>query len=187
MRFALAALAVLPSTVLGAISIAGPSATSFWVQNTSNTITWSFTSGDPNPVDIVVINSDNTTLNGEFSIAQFVNTSSQTFTVTNVTLKSGSNYQVEFVNPQNHSDVFATSGIFDVKPPGTAPAPTSSVSNSSASATGSGSSSGSASPSNSSSPPAPTGGSSGASRVLGSTSVLSAIVACGVVSLAALL
>lgn len=45
------------------------------VQNTSNTIHWSFNSGDPSPVDIIVVNGYNATLNGPFSIAQFVDTS----------------------------------------------------------------------------------------------------------------
>ena len=45
------------------------------VQNTSNTITWSFGAGDPNPVSIIVTNKDNTTLNGAFSIAESVNVS----------------------------------------------------------------------------------------------------------------
>lgn len=47
------------------------------VQNTSNVITWTFTAGDPSPVDILVVNSDNTTLNGAFDIARFVDVSIQ--------------------------------------------------------------------------------------------------------------
>lgn len=43
---------------------------------------------------------------------------SQSVTVTNVTLKVGTGYQVEFVSPQNHSDVFAVGNTFDVKAPG---------------------------------------------------------------------
>ena len=42
----------------------------------------------------------------------------QTVTITHVTLKVGGNYEVEFVNPQNHSQVYATSNSFDVKAPG---------------------------------------------------------------------
>ena len=42
------------------------------VQNVSNTIQWSYTTGDPTPVDIIITNSNNQTLNGEFSIARFV-------------------------------------------------------------------------------------------------------------------
>lgn len=47
------------------------------VQNASNTITWQFSSGDPSPIDILVVNSNNATLNGAFSIARFVNVSIQ--------------------------------------------------------------------------------------------------------------
>ena len=42
----------------------------------------------------------------------------KTFTVTNVTLKTGSNYQVEFVNPTNASQIYAMSDTFDVKAAG---------------------------------------------------------------------
>jgi hypothetical protein len=44
----------------------------FRVQNLSNTISWTYTSGDPTPVDIIVTNGNNATLNGDFSIARFV-------------------------------------------------------------------------------------------------------------------
>ncbi|KAF7791556.1 hypothetical protein EIP86_002572 [Pleurotus ostreatoroseus] len=118
MRAALAALALLPASALATITITGPSPSSFWVQNTSNVITWTFTQGDPSPVDILVINSDNTTLNGAFDIAQFVDVSIQSVTITNVTLKNGSNYQVEFVNPLNASQIYATSQSFSVMPNG---------------------------------------------------------------------
>ena len=47
------------------------------VQNTSNVITWTYTPGDPSPVDIVVINAENATLNGDFSIDRFVDVSDQ--------------------------------------------------------------------------------------------------------------
>jgi hypothetical protein len=47
-------------------------ATPVRVQNTSNIISWSFTQGDASTVDIVVTNSNNQTLNGNFSIARSV-------------------------------------------------------------------------------------------------------------------
>ena len=50
------------------------------VQNQTNVITWQFNQGDPSPIEIVVINSNNATLNGAFSIAQFVNVSQQVST-----------------------------------------------------------------------------------------------------------
>jgi len=103
-----------------AISISGPSASAFWVQFTSNTITWSFSSGDPNPVDITVTNSNDTFLNGAFSIARNLDVSNGSFTVTNVTLKQGTGYVVNFVSPTNQTQIFASSAAFDVKPPGTA-------------------------------------------------------------------
>lgn len=47
----------------------------FRVQNVSNTIDWTYQSGDPTPVDIIVTNGANTTLNGDFFIARFVEVS----------------------------------------------------------------------------------------------------------------
>ena len=42
---------------------------------TSNNISWSFTSGDPNPVSIIITNGNDTFLNGNFSIAEYVDLS----------------------------------------------------------------------------------------------------------------
>lgn len=42
------------------------------VQNMSNLIAWKYTQGDATSVDIIVSNGDNTTLNGNFSIARNV-------------------------------------------------------------------------------------------------------------------
>lgn len=50
------------------------------VQNTSNTITWTFNQGDPNPIDILVVNADNKTLNGQFAIVSSANVSAEVYT-----------------------------------------------------------------------------------------------------------
>ena len=47
------------------------------VQNQTNVITWQFNQGDPSPININVVNSNNATLNGVFSIASFVNVSQE--------------------------------------------------------------------------------------------------------------
>ena len=39
------------------------------VANSTNIISWTFNAGDPSPVNIIVVNSDNATLNGPFFIA----------------------------------------------------------------------------------------------------------------------
>ncbi|PAV23656.1 hesp-379 [Pyrrhoderma noxium] len=137
MLFAKSAIALLAAASSAlAIAIDTPSASSFWVQNTSNTISWSFSSSDPNPIDIVVTNSNSSILNGNFSIARFVDLSNGTFTVTNVTLTVGTGYVVNFVNTSNSEQVFAQSGTFDVKEPGTTPASVSSASATATSASG---------------------------------------------------
>ena len=82
------------------------------------------------------MNEDVTVLNGAFSIKEYVDISlevpypfrevshevftvdPQSFTVTNVTLKTGSGYSVEFVNPANASNVYAIGPKFEVKPAG---------------------------------------------------------------------
>ncbi|KAI0300061.1 hypothetical protein B0F90DRAFT_575031 [Multifurca ochricompacta] len=140
MRAALLALALLPSAVFATISITGPSPNQYWVQNTSNTIQWTYNQGDPTPVDIIITNQANQTLNGDFSIARFVPVSQevwlalllflffffsphallQSFTVTHVTLRVGTGYQVVFVNPVDGSQVYANSSNFEVRTPGSA-------------------------------------------------------------------
>ncbi|KAI0772356.1 hypothetical protein BD413DRAFT_40650 [Trametes elegans] len=183
MRFSLALLA-LPIAVSNALQILGPSESAFWVQNTSNTITWTFNQGDPSPININVVNGNNATLNGIFSIASFVNVSQETFTVTNVTLLAGDGYQVQFVNTSNITQVYASSANFSVKPAGTTPAPTVSATSSGASSTAT-SPSGSSSSSGSS--PSSTGGANSAVSLTSNQGVMGVIAACGIASLSALL
>ncbi|KAH9851279.1 hypothetical protein C2E23DRAFT_831876 [Lenzites betulinus] len=185
MRFSLALLA-LPIAVANALDITGPSETSYWVQNTSNTITWTFSQGDPSLVNIDVVNSNNRTLNGAFSIASSVNVSALTFTVTNVTLVVGDDYQVEFVNTTNTSQILASSPVFTVKPPGTAVAPTSSAA-SSATASGSASATSPSGSTSASASATAAGGSNGAVSLTSTQGVYSLIAACGLASLSALL
>ncbi|EJF60202.1 hypothetical protein BD309DRAFT_1046369 [Dichomitus squalens] len=184
--FKLVALA-LPIAVANAINILGPSETDFWVQNQTNVITWQFNQGDPSPIDIVVINSNNATLNGAFSIAQFVNISQQTVTVTNVTLRPGDGYLVQFVNTTNHTDVFANSSTFTVKPPGSQPGPTAALSSSAASSSATSPSSASGSGSSSSSSSTQSAGSNGAVSLTSTGGIFGVIAACAVASLSALL
>ncbi|KAF9651271.1 hypothetical protein BDM02DRAFT_3091723, partial [Thelephora ganbajun] len=104
---------LLPRTAT--IQITGPDASDYWVQNASKTITWSYTKGDPSPISILIVNENVDILNGAFSIDEYVDVSLKSFTITNVTLKTGTGYAVEFVNPSNHSDVYATGPKFEVK------------------------------------------------------------------------
>jgi len=116
----LATLAAVPAAV-SALTITGPSSDYYWVFGQSNTIQWTTSSGDPNPISITITNPDNSILNGVFSIAQNVSVDTSFFTVTNVTLRPDSGYIVNFVNPTNGSDVYASSSGFTVQPAGTAP------------------------------------------------------------------
>ncbi|KAF9815636.1 hypothetical protein IEO21_04426 [Rhodonia placenta] len=194
MRFSLAALALaLLPAALADITITGPSTSEYWVQDTTNNITWTYTAGSPNPINIIVFNQNNATLNGNFSIASYVNVSQEASCRTNVTLVVGDSYGVRFTSPTNISDIYATSGLFSVRAAGTAPAPTSASSSAaSASASASGSASGSAasgtSPSTSGS--ASTKSSAASPRAFGvqnAQAVFGVIAACGVATLSALL
>ncbi|KAH8829602.1 hypothetical protein DL96DRAFT_1598796 [Flagelloscypha sp. PMI_526] len=66
-------------------------------------INWSYSSSDPNPIDIIITNGNETTLNGAFSIERNVDLTNGTYTVSNVTLKVGSGYKVSFVNGTNQT------------------------------------------------------------------------------------
>ncbi|KAK7690512.1 hypothetical protein QCA50_005610 [Cerrena zonata] len=182
-----AALALIPAA-LATITITQPSSSDFWVQNTTNIIAWSFDQGDTNPISIIVTNSNNTFLNGNFSIAEFVDLSNGTFTVTNVTLVEADGYTVSFVNPINQTVILATSQSFSVKPAGTTPAssgtPTSGSTSTSASASASGTSSGT--PSSSASPLGNTNNNAAISG-FSAQGIIGLIAACGVASVSAVL
>ncbi|KAH9924239.1 hypothetical protein B0H21DRAFT_764936 [Amylocystis lapponica] len=170
------------------IDITGPSSSGYWVQFTSNVITWTYTSGDPNPISIIVSNSNNSYLNGDFSISQYVDVSTQS---TNVTLVTGPGYSVEFVNPANSSDVYATSNSFSVMPPAVpAAAATSSAASSSTSSSPSGTSSGSSTSGTSPSSPSSSTSPNAALRAavgVNAQGILGVIAACGIASLSTLL
>jgi len=116
---AAAGLAVLPSVL--AITITGPDPNHYWVFGVANNITWTYEANDPTPVSITITNPNNTILNGVFSIAENVPVSQQSFTVTDVTLRPGTGYIVNFINPSNNSQVYTSSSAFTVDPQGTAP------------------------------------------------------------------
>ncbi|MBW0514650.1 hypothetical protein O181_054365 [Austropuccinia psidii MF-1] len=108
---------------VGAFTLTAPSGASYWVQFSTNTIAWSTVSGDPASVSLQVINKNQNTLNGAFSIAEYVQASQLSFTVTNVALVVGDGFEVQMINPMNHSEIYATSAPFSVKPSGTTPVP----------------------------------------------------------------
>lgn len=123
----IAALASLAASTL-AFTVTSPSTSSYWVQFSTNTVSWSTSSGDPTSVSLQIINANRTILNGVFSIAEYVKASLESFTITNVTLVVGDGYIVQMVNPLNNTDVYASSGAFSVKSSGTPAAPTTSSS-----------------------------------------------------------
>ncbi|KAG9040543.1 hypothetical protein FS837_000495, partial [Tulasnella sp. UAMH 9824] len=109
------------TSIVSAITITGPSSEKYWVFGTSNQITWTYTQGDPTTVSVNIVNQSNEVLNGNFSIGEFVTIADESVTVTDVTLRPGSGYVVNFINPKNNSEIYASSAPFEVKPAGTAP------------------------------------------------------------------
>jgi len=187
MRAIFATLATLPALALAAIQITGPDSSDYWVQNTSKTITWSYTSGDPSPISILVVNGDVNILNGAFSIDEYVDVSLESFTITNITLKTGTGYNVQFVNPANPSEVYATGPQFEVRPAGTPPASGgNSGSGSSSSLSGSGSGNGSPSSTSSSAGPSGSTGSNTGGAFTTSPNLFFGLTACGFIAVASL-
>ncbi|EIW56420.1 uncharacterized protein TRAVEDRAFT_49246 [Trametes versicolor FP-101664 SS1] len=123
MRISFAVIA-LSIAVTSALEITAPSQSVFWVQDTSNTITWTFNEGDPSPLTIILENTDPQILNGVgLALTSSVDTSAESFTVANVTFPAVNGYTVEFVDPVNNNVVFASSAVFMIKPAGSAPPP----------------------------------------------------------------
>lgn len=189
MRFALAAALTALPIALG-ITILEPSPSSYWVEMTTNEIVWSYNAGDPNPINIIVSAQNDTTLNGDFVIAQNIDLTLEHFTITNVTLVVGSGYSVSFANPSNGSDVYATSQSFSVMAPGTSAAPTSAVPSSGASsATSPAASSTGSAASSQSSGASPSASKSAAPRSFGvsTQAVVGILTAAGIAGASALL
>jgi len=119
MQFSTVFLALAACSAANALTITSPSASSYWVQYATNTIAWGTGSGDPTSVSIQIINPTNKGFNGPFAIAEYVKVSKLSFDVTNVQLVIADGYEVQFVDPANHTQVLATSAPFSVKVSGT--------------------------------------------------------------------
>jgi len=146
MRLALLAFALLPSIVLATISISAPSTSNYWVQGAANNlIQWTSSGENATLADVIITNKNISILNGDFSIAVNVQISQSPFTVTNVTLLVADGYTLSFVSASNTSQILAQSSTFEVKPPGTSPAPTTTANPTSASGSGNSSGTGTAS------------------------------------------
>ncbi|KAF8514274.1 hypothetical protein JB92DRAFT_3115726 [Gautieria morchelliformis] len=82
--------------------------------NSSNTITWtsSDTSTDPESFSIELINQ---VFNSQFALANNIPTTQGSITFQLPVVAPGPGYTVEFVNPGNINDIFATSAPFSVQ------------------------------------------------------------------------
>jgi len=114
----LVAVGLIAASCVSALTITAPGSGGYWIFGKSNTISWTFNKGDANPISITVTNPDNSLLNGAFSIAQNVQVSQKSYTVTDVTLKPGDGYIVNFVNATNPNQTYVSSSSFSVEPAG---------------------------------------------------------------------
>jgi len=113
------AIALIPSAL--ALAVTSPNSNAYWVYGISNTISWTYTSGDPTTISIFITNPDSDALNGPFAVAENVPISQQSVTVTQVTLRPDDGYIVNFVDAKNDTAIFAQSTGFTVKPQGSLP------------------------------------------------------------------
>jgi len=110
------AVALVPSVL--AVQITSPNSEAYWVYGVSNTISWTYSAGDPTTISIFITNPDSSALNGPFAVAENVPIAQQSVTVTQVTLRPDDGYIVNFVDATNTTDIFAQSSGFTVKPQG---------------------------------------------------------------------
>ncbi|KDN42063.1 hypothetical protein K437DRAFT_269483 [Tilletiaria anomala UBC 951] len=132
---AAAAALLLFARTSAALEITYPTADSdaYWVACQNNTLRWTSNSSDPSIFSVALLNSNQTQLNGNFQIANSLNTSEREATIFVDCVQPGS-YSVLLVNASRYSlnepQVYTQSAVFELKPNGTTPASASTASSS---------------------------------------------------------
>ncbi|KAL7416659.1 hypothetical protein BDY24DRAFT_377820 [Mrakia frigida] len=115
-------LSLLPLLLLlpfsKALSVSAPGD---WISPGNNTVTWSTTSqDDPSVFNVFVVAENASILNGAYGVVQNVQSSegSRTFVLPPVPLSVS--YSIAFTNITNSTDIYATSGLFNIAPNATA-------------------------------------------------------------------
>ncbi|UZJ52379.1 hypothetical protein CBS101457_001699 [Exobasidium rhododendri] len=103
-----------------------PSTDTYWVTNSTNQLHWSHTPEDPSYFSVELLNSNSSSLAGNFQIGNALTTENGTAKIPLDLIPTGK-YTLLFVNSSNyaldHPQVYFTSQVFDIKPSGTTAAP----------------------------------------------------------------
>ncbi|QRV75080.1 GPI-anchored small secreted protein [Ceratobasidium sp. AG-Ba] len=108
------------SVTLAQLTITEPSSNRWWVAQSINTLRWTCNTSPHTNWTVLIMNSDTTILSGPLAliaIRKYNYDCSKTI-VPGEQLKPGTGYTMQFANPFNNTDVFATSESFEVKPVG---------------------------------------------------------------------
>ncbi|AFR92458.1 hypothetical protein C343_00328 [Cryptococcus neoformans C23] len=144
MRYIIIAPLILASIVSAALTITEPSAAHWWVAQSLNTLAWDGT--DPTEFSVFLANSDSNVLTSMLALASIVPTYQTSLTINPGDATPATGYTLLITNPLNSSDVYATSGSFEIKAVGSVypPQGTVSVNTSTNTTQGTGSQTGSA-------------------------------------------
>ncbi|KAF8606666.1 hypothetical protein BDV93DRAFT_520939 [Ceratobasidium sp. AG-I] len=114
-----AVAALCASLAQAQLTISEPSSERWWVAQSQNTLRWSCNTSPYTNWTVLITNPDVTILSGPLAlIANRYNYDCSKTMIPGEQLKTGTGYVMQFANPFNNTDVFATSESFEVKPLG---------------------------------------------------------------------
>ncbi|KAF8841090.1 hypothetical protein BDN67DRAFT_1068755 [Paxillus ammoniavirescens] len=132
----LLAAAALASAASAQLTVTNPSANSWWVAQSANTLAWTCNTSPYQTYTVVLTNSNPSILSGPLAIIAIQQNydCSETITQQQAAQPAATGYIIQLTNPLNNTEVYAESEPFEIKALGSAyPASSSAVS-----ATGSG-------------------------------------------------
>ena len=98
----------------------GPSSSSYWVACKENILQWTYNETDPKIFSVALYNVDPKKLNGNYQIANSLQSIAGTAKVRPNCVEAGDGYFVGFVNSSqyalNHPEIYFTSPTFSIKP-----------------------------------------------------------------------
>jgi hypothetical protein len=112
----LAVAALWVSLAQAQLTITEPSSARWWVAQSQNTLRWTCNTSPYTNWTVLITNTDVTILSGPLALIaiQYNYDCSKTI-IPGEQLKAGTGYSMQFANPFNSTDVFATSEPFEVK------------------------------------------------------------------------